>query len=273
MEEQVEIMNSALLKTTFKSNLLIMIIIALVLLMYTSIMVNMFDPENAGSMADLMELMPESLMKAMGFADIPTDLTSFIANYLYGFIYVMFPMIYIIIVANNLVAKHVDRGSMVYLLSTPNSRIKIISTQALFMLVSLTVIFIFEVLMTIMISDMSFKGLLEINKYLMLNLITLLVTFAISSISFFFSCIFSQTKYSLAFGGGVPIAFFVIKMLSGADPSLERLQYFSLYSFIEVNKIFNNDNFVILSSLFLIVITCIFYVLGIIIFKKRSLII
>ena len=67
--------------------------------------------------------MPE-IMSAFGMANTGSTLTEFLSNYLYGFLLLVFPMILEIILANKLVVKYVDIGSMAYLLSTPNSRNK-----------------------------------------------------------------------------------------------------------------------------------------------------
>ena len=61
---------------------------------------------------------------------IATSLIEFIKIYLYGFLMLIFPMIFIIIITNMTIMKYVDSGSMANLLSTNNSRRKIILTQA-----------------------------------------------------------------------------------------------------------------------------------------------
>ena len=45
------------------------------------------------------------------------DLLGFMISYLYGFILLVFPMVFCILRANGLVAKYVDRGSMACLLA------------------------------------------------------------------------------------------------------------------------------------------------------------
>ena len=77
-------MNSTLFKTTLKSNYFVMIIIALVILMYEAIMIGMFDPENTEVFSDMVKLMPEGLINAMGFNAIVTNLTSFIGRIRYS---------------------------------------------------------------------------------------------------------------------------------------------------------------------------------------------
>ena len=226
-------MNKTLFKKTIKTNWLIGVIIFAVMMMYLSIIISMFDPENVEGIMAMIETMPQELVAAMGLTEMGTTLTTFIASYYYAFIALMFPMIYCVIVANRLIAKHVDKGSMAYLIATPNSRIKIASTQAIFLLFSITLLFILVSLSGILISQALFPGQLEIGAFLLLNFITMVIFYAISGISFFFSCLFNETKYSLAFGAGVPIAFFVLNMLSNVNEQYTWIGNLSLFSLIE----------------------------------------
>ena len=130
------------------------------------------------------------LMTAIGIlTKLGADLTGYLAGYLYGFIYTLFPAVFLIFLSNRLVTKHVDNGSMVYLLNTPNSRKKIIITQALSTIIFLVSIYIVNVLVGIVLSQIMFDDLLNINDYLLLNLVTVSTLICISSINFLFSCI------------------------------------------------------------------------------------
>ena len=47
------------------------------------------------------------------------------------------PMVFSIMLANKLIMGYIDNGSMAYLIATPNTRFKIVLTQALFLIISL----------------------------------------------------------------------------------------------------------------------------------------
>ncbi len=230
-------MNIALLKNTAKSNWLILVIFLAIMFMYLSIIISMFDPESLEGLTAFMETLPRELIAIMGMDVIPTTLTAFLAGYFYSFLAIMFPMIYCIIIANRLIARHVDRGSMAYLLATPNSRFKIVTTQALYLLLSLCLLFGFLTLGGIMISEIMFPGHLDIGVFVFLNFLTLLTFFALGGISFFFSCLFHETKHSLALGAGVPVAFFVIDMLANVDEQYSWVGNFSLLTLLNPAEI------------------------------------
>ena len=69
-------MSIALLKHTVRKNWLLWLIFFAVLTMYLTIMIAMYDPEDMESITSMLELFPEDMMKAMGFSQLVTDLTS-----------------------------------------------------------------------------------------------------------------------------------------------------------------------------------------------------
>ncbi|MCW3490645.1 ABC transporter permease [Dethiobacter alkaliphilus] len=264
-------MNGTLFKATLKANWVIALIIFLVMLMYLSVIISMFDPESMEGLIAMMETMPRELISAMGMDDLSTELTAFLGSYYYGFIAIMFPMIYCIIVGNRLVARHVDSGSMAYLLSTPHTRATIISTQALYFLISITVLMALVTLLGLAFAQALFPGELNVSGFLQINLNTLLTTYAVSGICFFFSCLFDDTKYSLAFGAGVPIAFFVLNMLANVSEQYAWIGNFSLYTLLDPGRILSGDTFMVMAAAILIAVSLATYIGGITIFNRRSL--
>ena len=121
-------MNLTLYRKELKGSWKLLIIFAAILTMYISMIISMYDPEMADALKQFEELMPE-LMAAVGMVGGQDTLMGFMTSYLYGMILLVFPMVYIIIRANGLIAKYVDNGSMTTLLSAPVKRTKIAATQ------------------------------------------------------------------------------------------------------------------------------------------------
>lgn len=260
-----------LLKHSIKSNYKILIIFAAVLAMYMSIMLSMYDSQTQEKMTALMAMMPEGLMSAMGMSTFDSSLVGFLASYYYGFIIIVFPMIFDIIIANKLVAKQVDRGSMAYLLSTPNKRTKIVSTQAGFLLISITLLISFVVALGSVLSHSMFPDELDITKFIIMNLGALLLHFAISGIAFFSSCLFNDTKNSLGLGAGLPITFFLIQMIANAGDKFADLKYATIFTLFNPEDVVKGSENVLSCFLALGVISIILYVGGVLVFKKRDL--
>jgi len=264
-------MNKTLLKATLKANWSIGLFITLILMMYLTISITMFDPESAEAIEGMMNVLPKGMAKTFGFDQLGTELTSYLGNYLYGFIFIMFPMIYTVIVAYKLIAKLIDHGSMVYLLTTPHTRVKIAITQALYLIISIAIILGFNVFVGVILSEMMFNGMLNIGRFLALNWITFLVITTMGGIGFFFSCYFEEVKTTLAFSVAVPVLFLVFKMVSGISERTEWIRFLSLYSFIDVSRILSSTSYVIVSSVILLILASLFYIAAIIVFNRRSL--
>ena len=103
-------MNRAIFKLDIKSNWLFFLVILAIMLMYMSVIAMMYDPGSLEAMTMLLDSMPKQLISAMGFDDMGTSLTGFMASYYYGFIIILFPMIFAIVLSGKLISRYVDRS-------------------------------------------------------------------------------------------------------------------------------------------------------------------
>jgi len=264
-------MSPALFTRTLKANWLLAAVFTVIVLIYVTTSLSMFNPRTAEDLESMIELLPEGLTRAMGFVNLGTDLTMYLANYLFGFIMIIFPMIYVIILANRLIARHVDSGAMAYLLTTPNTRSRIATTQAFYLAVSLAVIFLIASGVAIVLASAMFPGHLDVGAYLGLNWVSYLSLLTAGGVSFFSSCSFNESRQSLAVGASVPVLFFVFRMVSALGDELSWLQYLSVYSFIDVDRIVNEASFILLVTAVQLPLAILLFTGGIIRFARRSL--
>ncbi|MDR3314371.1 MAG: hypothetical protein LBS96_07945 [Oscillospiraceae bacterium] len=110
----------------------------------------------------------------------------------------------------------------------------------------------------------------SVKDYLMLNLGAFLLMFAISAISFLFSCIFNLSKNSLALGAGIPIAFFVFQIMAQIGDSLSGFKYLSLNTLFDTNAIVNGGSYAV-QFVVLAVIGVVLYVVGMNRFQQKDL--
>ncbi len=263
-------MIKALLKHDVKSNWFLFIVMLSIMLMYMSVISMMYDPASMDAMNDLLSAMPRQLISAMGFDDLGSTLTEFMASYYYGFIILMFPMIYCMMMSGRLISKYVDRGSMAYLLACPKRRSDIAFTQALFTILSLLLLFGVVTLGGFVFCEASFPGLLELDKYVKLNYNAFFLFLAISGICFLCSCSFDEAKVSSALGTGIPLGFYVVHMLANVGDRLAWLRNLTIFSLYDADKIMGGSS-VALQGVVLIAIAIAAYVSGIMIFSRRNL--
>lgn len=262
--------NGTLFRRELKANYKLILIFAAVLTLYCSLVIAMFDPELGTVLTTMAQTMPD-LFSAFGMQNTGSTLLSFISNYLYGFIVIVFPSVFIVLSANRLIARYVDRGSMAYLLATPNKRRKIALTQAFFFISCIFALVIYIVLICLISSTIMFPGKLEIPSFLLLNFGLFSLLFFIGGICYFSSCFFNDARYSSGIGGGLVIAFILLQMISQVGKSAEFLKYFTPLTLFQPELFIAKDNKSILFSFILYGIGILLYGSGIFIFEKKDL--
>ena len=195
----------------------------------------------------------------------------------------LLPIIYMIMVANNLIAGQVDSGSMAYVLSTSTKRKQVVFTQATFLVTSLLAMFTCTTITSVICLSIvkSETIALTYGELILLNVGAFVTMFALSGISFLASCWFNRSKYSMSIGGGLNMFFLVATMLglfgSKVLPSVVRLSalnffnYTSLISLFDVVSILDGTTAFIWKFAILIVVGLICYVAGSIKFQKKDL--
>lgn len=262
-------MNKTLFLKEFKSNYKIILIFIGVLTMYSSLIIAMFDP----TLGESLRLMEESLgdvFKAFGMGNAGTTLIDFIGNYLYGFIVIVFPMVFIIVMANRLITRYADKGSLAYLLATPNKRVKIALTQAVFFAFSLFVLVGYVTILGVIVSNMLFSNSLDINRFIILNVGLYGLLLFLSSICFLFACLFQDARNSMGMGAGILIASVLIQMISQVGDKFEFLKYFTPLTLFDVSGIIASNFDANVKIMILYGVAILLYGIGIKIFKQRD---
>ena len=121
-------MNLALYKREMKGSIKLLLIFGAIITMYVSIIISMYDPDLMKTLDSFAEAMPE-LMASVGMKADAATLIGFMVSYLYGFILLIFPMLFCILRGNALIARYVDKGSMALLIAAPVKRRAVAFTQ------------------------------------------------------------------------------------------------------------------------------------------------
>ncbi len=263
-------MSIPLFKATFKTNWKLLLMFTAVMIFYSLTIMFMYDPVVIDSMEAMLKLLPQELIKAFGYQLQVPSYVGFVASYFYGFLAVGFPTIFTVIVGYRLVGKMVDNGSMAYLLATPNSRFKIVLTQAIVFVLMLALLVVGIIVAGIIFSEMRFPGELEMDKFLLVNVTLFFYLFAISSISFLASCLFNDGKNAVLLGTSLPVGFLIFQMLRAQGDTLEVFKYFTLLTLYQPNDIIV-AGYQPWPMVALAVIGFVLYSLSFVIFKRRNL--
>lgn len=258
-----------LLKRDIKCCIKPFLIIFAVICMYTVIIIYMYEPEFSEVLKQYQEMMPQ-LMSAIGMTGAASSLLEWIQIYLYGFIMLLFPLIFIIIMIQRLLMGYIDSGSIANLLSAPNSRGKVIMTQLLAALCGILFLMTAVTVTGICASGLMFEDELDIKKYILLNVSTALVWLVICSIAFLAACFFQESKYFYTFGAGIPLLFFLLQMISNMGGKLEKVKYFTLYTLLPAEKIISGEGSCFMEHMILVCMAAVLFGIGVLYFKKKD---
>ena len=259
-----------LYKREMKGSIKLLVIFSAVLTLYISIIINMYDPEMMTMLDGFVEVMPE-IMAAVGMSAGATSLLGFMISYLYGFILLIFPMVFCILRGNGLIAKYVDQGSMVSLVAAPIKRRTIAFTQMKALASGVLILVIYSTVLEVILTEVSFSGELDMAGLLLLNVGLLCLHLFIGSICFLSSCVFSDTKYSIGFGAGIPALMYVLQMLANVGGEAEKAKYFTFFTLFNPLGIITKDSSAMIRVFTLFLGSIVLYLLGIIIFSRKDL--
>lgn len=218
----------------------------------------------------MVESMPQ-LMAAFGMTAVTNTLAGFLANYLYGFLVIVFPLVFAVLLCNKLVARHVDRGSMAWLLAAPNSRGKIAATQVVTVVLSMLIMTIYVTALAVAVAGAIYPGELDVPGYLRLNVGLFCLLMAMSGIAFLASCVFNESKNALAIGAGLPVLFLLVQMLSNLGGKAENLKYATLLTLFDTNGLLSGEGSAWVGAAVLAALAAVLFAAGIVVFRKRNL--
>lgn len=262
--------NMALYKREMKGSVKLLIIFGAIMTMYVSIIINMYDPQMMKTLDSFVEVMPD-LMASVGMKANAANLLGFMVSYLYGFILLIFPMIFCILRGNALIAKYVDKGSMVSLVAAPIKRRTVAFTQMKVLVSGILLLILYNTIVELICAESGYPGELDIKELVILNGGLLSLHLFIGGICFLSSCIFSDTKYSVAFGAGIPAFMYVLKMLANVGGNAEKAKYFTFFTLFSPDGLIAGESSAIVGAFVLFAGAVVLYAFGIMIFGRKDL--
>lgn len=242
-------------------------IFLIILIMYTVIIIYMFDPQLAEILDEYQKIMP-GMMAAVGMTGSTGTLLEFMNTYLYGFIMTLIPAIFSIVLTNKLLMKYVDNGSLACILATPTSRGKLIFTQMLSLILGVVFVVVVTTIVGYGASEYFFPGKLDVLEYINLNIGVFLLQFAIAGITFFAACIFNDSRGYFVVGAGLPLIFYIIQMMANMGGDLERLKYATIHTLFDGAKIIQGGEVVTQYGIMAVMGAALFLIGGVYFTKK-----
>lgn len=207
------------------------------------------------------------MLAALGLHTQGHTSAGFLATYFSEFTFFIVPSVFSIIMAGRLV----DRGTMTYYLATPNSRSRLLCTQAFTLLTYLILMFIFTSLLGVAGGLYQFVENCDITSFLLLNLGALCLHIFVSGFCFLASCTCRTAGKAWLFSGVIIAVFYIVHIASDMDERLEVLKYATFFSLFHTEYILRINVNILWMLPALIVAGWAMYFIGIKIFEKRDL--
>lgn len=262
--------NIILLKKELKRYWKILVVFMAVLTLYISIIIGMFDPEMASVLKQFEKVMP-NLMAAVGMTGNNDTLINFMISYLYGFILLVFPMIFSFLVAEGLICRYVEDGSMASLLAAPVKRQTIVFTQLTVLFIQITIMILYCTFLELIVANLSFPGALDTAELLFLNFGLWLFQIMIATFTFLCSCYFNESHRCLFFGAGIPVLMYIIQMLSNVDDKIVNLKYLTVFSLFDPDRFITYESFAYQSLIIMFLAVVLMTTTAICLFKNKDI--
>jgi len=258
-------MSMPLFKVMLKSNWKLIFICTAIALFYLLTIIGMYSPESSVIAA------PDAFSKAYGMNVSETDAMVFVSSAFFELSYFLVLICYTVIASTRLMAHLVDRGSMGYLLASSVSRTAIASTQALVLVAGLVII----VTTTTLGGIIGFKAVLpgvefDTAKFIIINLVELMLFAVIAGYSFLFSCLFSNQKTAAGASAVLTVLFYGINITSRVS-EIGWLSNLSIFKTFNPMVILHGVFSFLWTSLGLIVASVILFNLAVMIFNRKNL--
>ncbi len=263
-------MSWVLYKKELKSNYKILIIFLAVITIYSGLVIAMYDPDLNQSLNALATSMPQ-IFAAFSMSNIANTLLEFITNYLYGFILIAFPFIFWVILCHRLLSRYIDKGSMAYLLSTHQSRQKVVMSQLMVLFTGIFIIVMYAFFMILLFAYMMFKEAIDIFHFFLVNIGLFALHSFLGSLCYFGGCCFNETRLSVGFGAGLGILFILIQMIGQVGDKLKFLKYMTPMTLFNPQELSQANQDALVGVLILFITSLIIIFIAQNIFKKRDL--
>lgn len=262
--------NGTLFRREMQGSVKLLLIFGAILTMYVACMVALYDPATVEMLDGFSKAMP-GLMAAVGMTPGASNLMGFLISYLYGFILLVFPMVFCIIRGNGLIARYVDSGTMVYLVAAPVKRRTVALTQMAVLLCGIFLLISYTTVLEAALSQMLFPGELPLIELLRLNTGLLVLHITIGGICFFASCLFSEVKYSALLGAGLPSLMYLFQMAANVGEGARGLRYATLFTLFDPNGLAAAAQGALGKLAALLLISLLLYPAGIAVFSRKDL--
>ncbi len=257
----------------FKKNIFFTLMYAISIILILLAYMLLFPSVSQGSAyGDLLKAMPQDMLEAIGMVGDITNLNDYLNMNFYNSIYIYILAAFVIVLSSKLVSKPLDDTSLVYYINSPVSRVKYMLTNIGIIMTLMVLIFLSSILgVAIGKIFLDSSTTVDWNYLFATNLVLTVIFIFFSSVSLLICALVNTNSEALVYATTFILGEYVIDMLCKVSEKVEKMKYLTVFTIYDVEGIELGEEWIIVSTLVLLAISALIFVLATVIFKKRDL--
>ena len=244
---------------------------AVLMLGGTALWLGIYHPGITDTLQALTSSLPPAVLAAFGCDFSRETFTEFAAFGLFGFWFLILPLVYEILAAGRLIASGIDSGVFVYLLATPNARAAIACTRGLCLAESTAELFLLTGICAEVCIRVHPAGPFSEGIFWQLLIGCFFLHALLGGIAFWAACRGENMRSFLLIGAGIPILFLLLHMASAIGGMWGILRFGTVFTLFDIEAILAGEGISFLYMALLCAGAVVLYALGVNSFRKRDL--
>lgn len=186
--------------------------------------------------------MPEGMMKAFGVESFDlSNLGNYLSTEQFGFVWPIITIIFLLSWAGGSLAGEIEKGTIEILLAQPITRWKLFLSRYLAGWKSFTLYCLLSILPIIPLAK-AYNIDFDSKYALTMTVLAFLFGWAILSLAFFFSAVFSEKGKVYFAGSGLLVLMYVLNIVASLKESLSDLKYLSFFYYFNSSQALVHNN-------------------------------
>lgn len=220
---------------------------------------------------EIMKNYPDSIMKAFNVEELSFDtIEKFLAMESFSIMWPLLTIILLTSLAGNFLAGEVEKGTAEIILAKPISRTKIYFTRYLsgiIIFLIFTIVSVFAVVPLCALHNVDY----QLSNFSKMAVIGFLFGWAVYSIAFMLSAIFSERSKPYMFVSGLLLMMYVYNIIANLNDKFVNLKYLSFFYYYNQNQALIHNNINNQSIIAFVSVAVICTVAGLIFFNKKDI--
>lgn len=226
--------------------------------------------EQTADFEEFLKAYPEGFTKAFNIESLSFEtLENFISVEHISITWPLMAMFFVISFAGASMTREIETGTIELLLAKPISRTKIFVGKYLGSLFSFMLFCFISFMSVVPLAELS-NIEYQFDHFVVVMVVGFLFGFAIMSLAFMFSVLFSERNKVYMIMGGMLLAMYLAKIITNFQENLENLQYVSFFHYFDatetmVEGMYNTTSIAVFAGCGIIA-----FLIGLFVFRKRD---